>query len=70
MLVLVGEGEVFQVNKIEKGSSDQHQISLAGGGVPYHVTYPVMHLILAITPPMDRQTPPETLPSRNFVCGW
>ena len=37
-----------------------------GGGawVPYHVTYPMMHLILSLLP-VSRQMPVKTLPSRS-----
>ena len=41
-----------QVNKFEKISSDDHQMSVAGEGVglqvegvPYHVSYPMMHVM-------------------------
>ena len=33
-----------QMNKFERVSSDHHQMLHAGQGVPYHVTYPMMHL--------------------------
>ena len=36
-------------------------------GDAYHITYPMMHLML-LTHPVDRQTPVKTLPSQNFVC--
>ena len=54
------------MNKFEQVSSDDHQISVAGGGwvgtqvsgpgmgwgeVPCHVTYPMMYLILTTPPP-------------------
>ena len=37
-------------------------------GVPYHVTYPMMHLMLPISP-VNRHTPVKTLSSPNFVCS-
>ena len=42
------------VNKFEQISSDNHHMSLGGvgvsrgGGTPYHVTYPIMHVISSI----------------------
>ena len=57
-LFLGGWGIGPQMNKFEQVSSDHHQMSLAGGagvgpqvlkagggGVPYHVTYPMMDLM-------------------------
>ena len=53
-----GGGVQSQVNKFEQVSNDDHQKSLAGGRVcpggrvctegvpPYHVTYPMMHVML------------------------
>ena len=49
------------MNKFEQVSSDHHQMSLLGDKSPgvnggeylYHVTYPMMHLMLPI--PMNRQ---------------
>ena len=57
-----------QMNKVEQISSGHHQMSLAGpqvwclgGGVSYHVTYPMMHLILPPSLPVDSQTSVKTL---------
>ena len=78
ILLVRGGGVGPQMNKFEQGSSDDHQISVAGervcpGGYPYHVNYPMMHMMLLPTapPPPNRMTdrPVKTLPSRNFVCG-
>ena len=51
----------YQVNKFEQVSSDDHQMPVAGGespglmfGIPYHVSYPMMHVI--ISPPPHEQT--------------
>ena len=51
-----------QVNKFEQVSSDDHQMSLAGGGrvcrggsTPYYVTYPMMH-VMSSTPWTEWQT--------------
>ena len=44
--------------------------SFHGVGVPYHVTYPMMHLMLPTLPqPKNRQMTVKTLPSRNFIFG-
>ena len=40
-----------------------------GDGVPYHVTYPMMHEMYLPLRPVDRPMSVKTLPSRNFVCG-
>ena len=66
-----------QMNKFEQVSSGHHQMSLVGGrssglmsgGVSYHVTYSVMHLMLP-TPCPHGHTSVKTLPSSNFVCGF
>ena len=67
------------VNKFEQISSVCHQMSVARGrspglmprekqGVTYQVTYPMMHLMLPNPPPpLNRETPVKTVPSRNFV---
>ena len=66
------------VNTFEQVSSDDNQMSVAGvtpgsdvQGVPYHVTFPMMH-VMSPTPSSeqnDRQLPVKTLPSRNFIGG-
>ena len=38
-------------------------------GVPYHLNYPMMHLMLPPPPLVYRQIPAKTLPSPLFVCG-
>ena len=50
----------YQVNKFEQVSSDDHQMSVTGGGspglmfgVPYHVSYPMMHVIIPPPTPMN-----------------
>ena len=68
-------GEVVgpQVNKFEEVCSDDHQMSVAGGeggiqvpclgGTPYHVTYPMIHVMLPTCPSRgqnDGQTPVKT----------
>ena len=65
-----------QVNKFELVSSVGHQMSVTVREAPrsdvwgdaYHITYPMMHLML-LTHPVDRQTPVKTLPSDNFAGG-
>ena len=67
------------VNKFERVSSVGHQILVAGGvghrsevhGVPYHVAYPMMHLMLPMpSPRVERQTPVKTLhPATSFASG-
>ena len=41
---------------------------LISWGIPYHVTYPMIYLMLPITP-MDRQTPVKTLSSQTSFAG-
>ena len=66
-------GVGYQVNKFEQVSSDDHDISLAGvlrtsgGDTPYHVTYPMMHMMLP-TPPRQTATR-EDITSPNYCCG-
>ena len=59
-------------------SSDDHQISVAGGrshdvwveGVLYSEVQCIMgNGHMGPSPPVTRQTPVKTLPSRKFVCG-
>ena len=71
------------MNRFEKVPIDHCQISLAvgregrprsdvlgeGEGIPYLVTYPIVHLILPTPLLTDRYTPVKTLPSCNFVGG-
>ena len=56
-----GQGVRPQVNKFEHVSNDDHQMSVAGvgypgkydilgGGVSYHVIYPMMHAMLPASP--------------------
>ena len=47
-------GRVPQMNKVEQISSGHRQMS-------YHVTYPMMHLILPPSLPVDSQTSVKTL---------
>ena len=55
------------MNKFGQVSSDHHQMPLAGvlksdvQGASYHVTYPMIHLMLPILPPVNRQMPVKTL---------
>ena len=38
--------------------------------VPYHLTYPMMHMMYLPPPPfLKRPMPVETLPSHNLVYG-
>ena len=70
-----------QVNKFEQVSSNDYQMLVAEGGYPrggipgpmsggkgvhYHVSYPIMHVMLP--PPVNRHTSVKTLPFRN-CCG-
>ena len=45
--------------------------SCLGGGwrIPYHVAYPMMHVMYLPPNLVNRQMHVKTLPSRNFVCG-
>ena len=81
------------MNKFEQVSSDDHQLSLAGSGVPrsevqgrspglmsgggavssgegvsYHVTYPMMHLMLPL-PHCGLADACENIPSRKRIYG-
>ena len=44
-------------------------LAFPGGGVPYYVTYPMMHFMLLTPLPMDRQVNVKAIPSWKFVCG-
>ena len=73
-----------QINKFEKVSSDHHQMSLAGEEgrspwvwclgemwVPYHVTYPMMHLMLTTPSQLwtDRCLWKHYLPATSIAGG-
>ena len=42
-----------------------------GGGIPYHVTYPMIHMMLPTSPQphVDRQMPVKAIPFHNYCCG-
>ena len=56
--MLLRVGGFPQLNKFEQVSFVGHQMSVTGAGprldvggvVPYHVTYPMRHLVLTLTP--------------------
>ena len=73
-----------QMRKFEQVSSNHHLMSLAKewgcsglmSGVPYLtlpkgylVMWPVSWCISCYPPPVNRQTPVKTLPSRKRICG-
>ena len=74
---------VFQLNRFEQVASDDHQMSVVGGGpqvwcpekregVPHHVTYPMTHVMYLSPSPgqNDGQTPVKTLlPFNNIIGG-
>ena len=58
------------MNKLEQVSSDDHQMSVAGvsryprshvGGVPYNVTYSIMHVMLPISLPCEQTDARESI---------
>ena len=52
-------------------NSDVDANVTGGGGGSYHVTYPMVHLMLSPSPtPVERQTPVRTLiPATSFADG-
>ena len=67
-----GDGGVRpQENKFEQICSEDHQVSVAGGGgIPMSQCIMGNGHMTTLPEQIDRQTPVKTLPSHNFTCWW
>ena len=66
LMLPAGGGYVQEGVGMSRGEGGYVQ---GGGGYPYHVIYPLMHVMLPNTPRPQRHMPVKTLPSRNYCCG-